>query len=136
VLSRRGGAADDDDFIAITHEGGVQSHLWASSVAADRGPRLRVLGSEAAFVVDGLDGQEDALAAGARPGDRGTWGAVPEERWGRLVRGDGSEPVRSENGAWPRFYELLAAAVEAAGPVPVDPHDAVATLEVLERARA
>ena len=135
VKSIRGGASDDDAFVAITHPGGVQSHLWASSVAAARGPRLRVLGSEAAFVVEAVDGQEDALAAGRLPGDGEPWGVEPPERHGKLVRGDRAERVPSEPGAWPRFYELLGAALDGEGPVPVDPWDAVATLEVLERAR-
>jgi predicted dehydrogenase len=134
VRSVRGGASDDDVFVAIAHEGGVRSHLWASSVTADRGPRLRVLGSEGAFVVDELDGQEDALAAGERPQD-GSWGEVPRERWGRLARGDDADPVPSENGAWPRFYEQLSVSLHGGGPLPVDPRDAVAVLEVLERAR-
>ena len=73
-------------------------------------------------------------AASARDG--GSWGADPRERWGRLVRGDDADPVPSENGAWPRFYEQLSAALEEGEPPPVDPRDAVATLEVLERARA
>jgi predicted dehydrogenase len=135
VESVRGGASDDDVFVAITHEGGVNSHLWASSVTADRGPRLRVLGGEGAFVVDELDGQEDALASGERPGDPRSWGEVPRERWGRLVLGDDADAVPSENGAWPRFYELLAAALDGAGPLPVEGRDAIAVLDVLERAR-
>lgn len=133
VGHRRGGPADDDAFLTLDHESGVHSHLWASSVAAAPGPRLRVLGSEAAYVVEDLDGQEDALASGRVP--RAGWGEEPPQRWGRLVRGDESEPVRSENGAWPRFYERLVSALRGEGPLPVDPAGAVAVLEVLERAR-
>ncbi len=136
VESHRGGAGDDDVFIAITHPDGVRSHLWASSVAGARGPRLRVLGSEAAFVVEELDGQEDALLAGMRPDGTVPWGVEPPERRGHLFRGDRVEAVPSENGAWPRFYELLAAHLDGNGPLPVDPGDAVRVLEVLERARA
>jgi len=136
VDHRRGGPADDDVFVALEHVSGIRSHLWASSVAAARGPRLRVLGSAGAFVVDELDGQEDALRAGLRPDGSGAWGAEPSERWGRLHRGDEGGPVPSENGAWPRFYEQLAAAITENGPPPVDPRDAVAVLEILERARA
>jgi len=51
VQSRRGGA-DDDVFLALHHESGVLSHLWASALAAAPGPRLRVLGDRAAFVVE------------------------------------------------------------------------------------
>jgi scyllo-inositol 2-dehydrogenase (NADP+) len=131
---RRGGPADDDVFLALEHDSGVRSHLWASAVAGAPGPRLRVLGSQAAFVVDELDGQEDALRAGLRPAGSSDWGAEPESRWGRLARGEASKPVRSENGAWPRFYEQVGLALRGEGPLPVDPGDAVKVLEILERA--
>jgi predicted dehydrogenase len=135
VDHRRGGVAEDDAFASLEHVSGVRSHLWVSAVAAAPGPRLRVLGSRAAYVVPELDGQEDALVAGLRPGDPRAWGVEPETRWGRLVRGPDSEPVPPENGAWPRFYELLAGALAGDGPLPVDPGDGVAALEVLERVR-
>jgi scyllo-inositol 2-dehydrogenase (NADP+) len=134
VDRRRGGPADDDVFLALEHAGGVRSHLWASSVAGAPGPRLRVLGSRAAFVVDELDGQEDALRAGLRPATAVDWGAEPESRWGRLARGEASEPVQSEHGAWPRFYERVGRALNGDGPMPVDPQDAVMVLEIIERA--
>jgi scyllo-inositol 2-dehydrogenase (NADP+) len=135
IDSRREGAADDDAFIALRHESGVISHLWASAVAAAPGPRLRVLGSSAAFVVDEVDSQEDALRAGRRPSANDGWGAEPESAWGRLVRGAASEPVPSERGAWPEFYAGVARALRGTGPMPVDPSDALRVLELLERAR-
>lgn len=135
IDSRRGGPADDDAFLALRHRSGAVSHLWMSAVAAAPGPRLRVLGSRAAFVVDEVDGQEGALRAGGRPGGPSEWGVEPEERWGRLVAGERVEPVPSEPGAWPRFYAELERALRAGGPPPVDPVDAVGVLEVLDRAR-
>lgn len=135
VDHRRGGPADDDAFVVLEHESGVLSHLWASSVTANPGPRLRVLGSEAAFVVDSLDGQEEALAEGRRPEPGGEWGAEPKERWARLVRGDESEPVRPENGDWPAFYHEVVQALRGGEPMPVDPAEAVEVLEILERVR-
>jgi scyllo-inositol 2-dehydrogenase (NADP+) len=135
VDRRRDAPADDDAFVALEHVCGVRSHLRVSSVAGAIAPRLRVLGTRAAYLVEELDGQEAALVAGLRPGDTESWGAEPEHRWGRIVRGEQSEPVRSENGAWPRFYEQLAEALRGRAAPPVDPWDAVAVLEVLERAR-
>lgn len=130
---RRGGRADDDVFIALRHDSGARSHLWASSVAAAHGPRLRVLGSRAAFVIDGFDAQEDALKHGGKPG-AGEWGAQPELSWGRLIRGEEEERVPSAKGDWPAFYRQLESALRGEGDLPVDPGEAVAVLEVLERA--
>lgn len=66
-VRRPGAAADDDTFIALTHTGGVRSHLWMSATTARLGPRFRVLGSAGGFTVHGLDPQEGALRAGLRP---------------------------------------------------------------------
>jgi predicted dehydrogenase len=132
---RPGAAVDDDAFVALTHASGVRSHLWMSRLAAQPGPRLRVLGDRAAYTKHGLDGQEPALAAGARPGDPG-WGLEPENRWGRLGTEDERHPVPTEPGGYQDFYLGVAAALRDGGPMPVDPEDAVVTLEIIEAVRA
>ncbi|GAA0240423.1 Gfo/Idh/MocA family oxidoreductase [Saccharothrix mutabilis subsp. mutabilis] len=116
--------AHDDAFLALTHANGTVSHLWASALAADVGPRFRVLGSTAAYVKHGMDPQEDLLKAGAVPGGTG-WGADPEESRGRL----NGDTVQTERGAYQDFYAGIAA---GGSPVPVA--DAVAGLEVVEAA--
>ena len=132
VHHRRGGPADDDVFVEIVHENGVVSHLWASTVSPAPGPRMRVLGSEAAFVVEQGDSQEDALREGRRPPEN--WGMPPREDWGSLVAGDEIRPVEPEPGSWPEFYRRFEATLRGAAPPPVDPADAIAVLEVLWRA--
>ena len=126
--------ADDDVFIALEHPGGIRVHLWASAVAAQQGPRFRLLGMRGAYVKNGLDGQEDALRAGARPDGPG-WGLEPPERWGRLVGDGGERQVETEPGAYPRFYQAVAEALRTGAPPPVDPLDGIAVIEVLEAAR-
>jgi scyllo-inositol 2-dehydrogenase (NADP+) len=133
--SRRGGVADDDAFLALEHSSGARSHLLASLVAAAPGPRLRVLGDRAAYVVTEVDGQEDALRSGASPSDDEDWGVEPSERWGRLITGERSEAIVSERGDWPRFYIEFERALRHGSPPPVNPWDAVAGLEVLDAAR-
>jgi predicted dehydrogenase len=130
---RAGVEGNDDVFIALEHPGGVRSHLWASAVAAQLGPRLRVLGDRAAYVKHGLDVQEEALRAGRRPGDPG-WGREPRERWGRLGVEDELREVETEPGAYESFYGELARALRSGGAPPVDPEDAVAVLAVLDAA--
>ncbi len=133
VLSRRGGA-DDDVFLALHHRSGVLSHLWASALAATQGPRLRVLGDRAAFVVDHLDGQEDALRAGRRPDEPG-FAVDPPDRWGRLVRGDASEPVPTIPGRWQEFYAGILRMLRDGAQPPVGANDAVRGLEIIDAAR-
>ena len=127
---------DDDVFVALHHAGGVESHLWGSWVQAAPGPRFRVTGTTGSYIVDGVDGQEELLLAGRTPtalGDR--WGVEPEHRWGRLYRGTTGAPVRTERGRWDAYYPAFADAVRGAAPVPVDPWDAVRTMEILDAAR-
>jgi predicted dehydrogenase len=131
---------DDDVFIALAHQSGVRSHLWGSSRQGAPGPRFRAAGTEGAYVIQDVDGQEAQLRSGASPasaeraGDQ--WGTEPPERWGRLHRGDATEPVPSARGSWDLFYPTFAAAIRGTQPVPVNPWDAVATAAVLDAARA
>lgn len=135
VLNRRpGSAADDDAFIALEHLSGVRSHLWMSKVVASSGPRFRVVGDKAVYTKYGLDGQEPALAAGALPGSEG-FGEEPSERWGTVATEGGSRTVPTELGCYPRFYEEMAAALLGGAPVPVDPMESIAGLELMEAAR-
>ncbi|WP_104091012.1 Gfo/Idh/MocA family oxidoreductase [Arthrobacter sp. GMC3] len=126
--------SDDDAFIALEHAGGVISHLWMNLSAAQAGPRLRVLGSEAAYVKADPDQQEAQLQAGILPGSPG-YGVDPQENWGLLGRAGSLVPVPTEPGNFTRFYELLAAAVLDGAPAPVDPADSVEALRVIEYVR-
>jgi scyllo-inositol 2-dehydrogenase (NADP+) len=133
--TRRAGAqTDDDSFVALLHESGVRSHLWMSAVAAQLGPRFRVLGSRAAYVKFGIDVQEELLHAGRRPDDP-LWGREPEDRWGSLGAGDELRRIPTVPGAYQRFYEGVMLALREDGPPPVDPDGVVAGLEVLDAAR-
>jgi scyllo-inositol 2-dehydrogenase (NADP+) len=133
-VRRDGVRGDDDVFVALEHPDGVRSHLWASAVAAQLGPRFRVLGAQAAYVKHGLDGQEEALRAGATPDDPG-FGVEPPATYGHLHGDDEARAVPTEPGDYRRFYVELAAALRGRGPLPVDASDAVDVLRVLEAAR-
>jgi scyllo-inositol 2-dehydrogenase (NADP+) len=132
IDARRGGPADDDAFVAVRHESGAYSHLRTSAVTAAPGPRLRVLGTRAALVVDDVDPQEADLREGRRPGRDEPWGVAPPVR---IVRGEESSQVASERGDWPAFYRGVARWLSGIAEPPVDPYDAVRVLEVIEAAR-
>jgi predicted dehydrogenase len=134
-VRRPGGAAEDDAFVSLRHASGVRSHLWMSSLAAQAGPRFRVLGSRAGWTTYGLDEQEGRLKAGALPTDEG-YGVEAESTWGVLGIDPDLTRVPTERGSYDSFYSLLADALLRGGDLPVDPRDAVRVLELLERIRA
>jgi predicted dehydrogenase len=129
VRHRTDTSNDDDSFIALHHESGVRSHLWMSSLVAQRGPRFRVLGSEGAYVVQGLDPQESQLAAGTTPADP-DFGS--DDRVGRLGTDASFETVPTLGGRYAEFYARLALALRDGAPVPVPPRDALAGLRIIE----
>ncbi|MEU6402158.1 Gfo/Idh/MocA family oxidoreductase [Streptomyces sp. NPDC046985] len=140
VVRRAGAEADDDTFLALTHAGGVRSHLYVSATAAQLGPRFRVLGSRAGYVKYGLDPQEGALRDGLRPAPGGGWGQEGESLWGRLGAGEspvtgGGRIVPTLPGDYPAYYAAVAAALREGAPNPVTAREAAAALDVLEAAR-
>ena len=128
---------DDDFFATLLHASGVRSHLSGSWIQGAPADRFRVTGTTGSYVAAGpMDSQESALLDARTPATEGDrWGVEPADRWGTLRRGDRSESVESERGRWDLFYPAFADAVRGVGPVPVDPWDAVASLEVMEAAR-
>jgi scyllo-inositol 2-dehydrogenase (NADP+) len=125
---------EDDAFVALTHVSGVRSHLYMSAVAAQAAPRMRLLASGGAYLKYGLDVQEAALRRGERP-DRVGWGEEPPESWGTIGAGDFLRRIRSEPGAYQRFYAGVVTSLRDGMPLPVDPEDAIAGLAVIEAAR-
>ncbi len=131
---RPGAVVPDDVFIALRHAKGVHSHLWATSMAAQAGPRMRVLGTRAAYVKMDADVQEAALRAGARP-DAPGFGEDSEDRWGRVGAGADARPIRTERGDYARFYAKTVDWLRGNAPPPVDPTDAIAVLDLIEAAQ-
>jgi len=135
---RDGSVSDDDAFISLLHSSGVRSHITVSRVAGQSGPRFRVLGSQGAYKVYGLDNQEPALKLQQWPGSEG-YGVTPESEWG-LIGIDSADaaltPVPTENGDYPAFYAGVAASILHGAPSPVDPRDALEVVRIIERAHA
>jgi predicted dehydrogenase len=115
---RPGAEVEDDVFVALEHDGGVQSHLWMSAVAPLHGPRFRVSGLDSGFASDGLDPQEAQLSDGLRPGDPGY-----------------GEADGLERGAYECFYEGVRDWLRGTATAPVNAEDSLACMRVLEAAR-
>ena len=133
---RPSAAVEDDAFVSLAFADDVTCHLWLSRAAHAGGPGFRMLGSEAAFEIDGTDPQWAALARGDRPGGAG-WGR--QTSMGRVTSEAGDAPsvrrVRPAPGDYQRFYASVRDALVRDAPMPVDPSDAVAVLRIIEAAR-
>jgi predicted dehydrogenase len=127
---------EDDVFMALTHVGGARSQLWGSWSQSAPGPRYRVTGTTASYVLGPADTEEDLLLAGETPASLGErWGVEPPDTYGTLYTGTTSVPYATERGRWDLFYATFARAVRGLNSAPVNPHDAVASTTVLEAAR-
>ena len=130
-VRRPGAVAVDDAFIALRHVSGPISHLWMNSMAPQFGARFHVLGASGGYTTWGLDGQEAALGAGMSPTDP-TFGVTKEENWGAAGVEGALTAIPTERGNYGAFYRGLADAILRGAPVPIDPAEAIAVLELIE----
>jgi predicted dehydrogenase len=128
---RADGAAPDDVFVALRHGAGPVSHLWMNALAAQSGPRFRILGSRGAYTSWGLDPQEHALASGASPSASG-FGSRSLEDSGMLGSDSLPRHVTIERGDYAAFYRGLADSLLRGAQPPVDPEDALRTIDLID----
>jgi predicted dehydrogenase len=129
TVAARTTRSEDDAFLVCRHAGGVVSHLGATSLSGAPGPRVRLLGTGAAYVMADFTGETHVWSgqADADPAHSG---------W--LYTGDSREPVEKAASGQADFYRAVAAALasnDLQGGMPVDPWDAVHTLAVIDAAR-
>lgn len=132
IRSVRGGA-DDDCVLVLAHETGVESILSASAVVGAPGPRLRVIGSEGAFVVNELDPQEALLRAGKAPKD-GKWEEDTSSQ-AFIHRGDSVEEFKTDPGNYASFYSLVHEAIVNKTAMPISPEEILAVSQIIDKAR-
>lgn len=118
--------AEDDVFLALDHVSGTTSHLWGGGLVGAPGPRTRVLGDRAAYLVTSFEGEPTPFAAlDPGPGHEGF-----------LAHGADVEPVpRAPGAGHVDFYRAVRAWLRAGGDAPVEPRDAVVVATVLDAAR-
>ncbi|WP_418907497.1 Gfo/Idh/MocA family oxidoreductase [Glutamicibacter endophyticus] len=123
--------AEEDAHVLLRHCSGTESRLTMSSLNAAPGARFQMAGHRGAYTSFGLDPQEPQLASGMSP-TQAEYGQKPEAHWGQLATGQATREVPTLPGDYPQFYRALASCLRHAGPVPVDPHDSLAVLRLIE----
>jgi predicted dehydrogenase len=127
------GAADDDSVLVVRHDNGVMSYLSASAVAGAPGPRIRILGSKGALVINELDPQEALLRAGKYPA-----GAVWSEQTTSAAfihRGAEVEEIQGVPGNYALFYTAVASAISNGTSWPISNDDALLVASIIDQAR-
>ncbi len=135
----REGGRSDDWFQARLRYPGLRVVLRASMLAAAASPRFVVHGTQGSWLKQGLDPQEDALKAGARP----TWPTAPG--WGvdtqpSLLTRPSGDALRTETlpllpGCHGAFYAGMRDALRGDGDNPVPAQQACAVMAWLELGR-
>lgn len=132
VRSLRGGA-DDDSVLVLRHDSGTMSYLSASAVVGAPGPRIRILGTKGALVINDLDPQESLLRAGKYPED-GTW-SIPTTSKAFLHRGDDVQEIESVPGNYAHFYKDVESAIKTGTSWPIPNEDALLVAKIIDQAR-
>jgi predicted dehydrogenase len=127
------GAADDDSVLVLRHDSGVMSYLSASAVVGAPGPRIRILGSKGALVINDLDPQEALLRAGKFPAG-GVW-SEPTTSVAHIHRGNEVEEIQGIAGNYAMFYTAVASAISNGTPWPVSNDDALLVASIIDQAR-
>jgi len=127
------GAADDDSVLVVRHDSGVMSYLSASAVVGAPGPRIRILGSKGALVINELDPQEALLRAGKFPAG-GIW-AEPTTSVAHIHRGTEIEEIEGVPGNYGLFYTAVASAISSGTPWPISNDDALLVASIIDQAR-
>jgi predicted dehydrogenase len=127
------GSADDDSVLVLRHDSGVMSYLSASAVVGAPGPRIRILGSKGALVINDLDPQEALLRAGKFPAG-GIW-SEPTTSVAHIHRGNEVEEIQGIAGNYAMFYTAVASAISNGTAWPVSNDDALLVASIIDQAR-
>jgi len=127
------GAADDDSVLVLRHDNGVMSYLSASAVVGAPGPRIRILGSKGALVINDLDPQEALLRAGKFPAG-GIW-SEPTTSVAHIHRGTEIEEIEGVAGNYALFYSAVASAISNGTAWPISNQDALLVASLIDQAR-
>jgi len=127
------GDSEDDVVLNLRHQSGVDSYCSVSAISGSVGPRIRLLGTEGALIIEELDPQEALLRAGNFP-DGGIW-KVPTSSKAYIQRGDSREEIEAVPGNYGLFYLAVVGALEGKNEWPITPSQIRAVATIIDKAR-
>jgi predicted dehydrogenase len=127
------GNSEDDVVLNLKHNSGVDSYCSVSAISGSTGPRIRLLGTEGALIIEDLDPQEALLRAGNFP-EGGIWN-VPTSSKAYIQRGDSREEIDTVPGNYGHFYLAVAGALEGKNPMPISREQILEVATIIDKAR-
>ncbi len=132
LRSERCGKTDDAFEIHLYYPD-LKVTLKASSLIKEPTPRFAVYGTKGAYVIYGLDPQEEALRAGKLPLTL-DWGMASEDHWGILNTLSHREKYPTQAGSYPDYYEAIYEAIQNDAELPVTAQDGLRVIQLIEAA--
>lgn len=132
-IRRIRGNSEDDVVLTLKHDVGVDSYLSASAISGNPGPRIRLLGTEGALVIEDLDPQEALLRSGHYP-EGGLW-KIPTSSRAFIYRGDAREEISAQPGNYGEFYIALKESLSQGAPLPISQEQVLAVARIIDKAR-
>lgn len=135
IFTQRKGAVIPDGFhLTLYYPNERKVFLRSGSLSLQPGPRYEVHGTKGSFVQYGIDGQEDALKSGVRPGMDG-WGDATESQYGKLVTLDkGMIDIELLPGSYESYYRGVATSILENSSIPVTAEDGLFVIQIIELA--
>lgn len=127
--------SDDDVFLILKHESGLESHLSASSISGAPGPRVRLLGRSGALICRELDPQEAMLRSGLKPQEFGWQDKKAATSEFEIWKGDGAINHPGVAGNYVEFYRRVKEALKTNSQMPIDREFALAVARMIDQAR-
>jgi len=127
------GDSEDDVVLNLRHHSGVDSYCSVSAISGSTGPRIRLLGTEGALIIEDPDPQEALLRAGNFP-EGGIWN-VPTSSKAYIQRGDTREEIEAVPGNYGHFYLEVAGALEGKNPMPISREQILEVASIIDKAR-
>jgi predicted dehydrogenase len=123
-------------FISLLHASGLRSHLRGNCLQPIEGPRMRLVGSTATAVIEGLDIQTAQAFAGESPASLGSlWGVEAPDRAAEIRGPNGVSIIARQRGMWDQYYPQTLSAIASGRPLPVDGLAGVAVLRIIDGVR-
>jgi scyllo-inositol 2-dehydrogenase (NADP+) len=137
IRAERDGAVVPDAFDVLLHYPNLRVQLGSNLLSRITAPRFRLNGTKGSFLKYGVDPQEDALKAGARPSQK-DWGAESPEAWGKLAIASDNHVketrVPTEKGNYTAFYENVRDVIASGAPAENSLPQALNLMRALELA--